>query len=179
MIGRAQPRMAPAKVIDQASGDWRSHETRTNSLAMFDILAADFVLIVLHARISNATGFARRCLEETNVLHYAQGQEFGRHYDFFAPDNPAFEQEVASKGQRAGTFLIYLNDGFEGGETEFPKLGWRYKGLPGDALYFRNVLPSGAPDTQTLHAGIAPIKGEKWLLSQWIRTHPPLRAATP
>jgi hypothetical protein len=25
------------------------------------------------------------------------------------------------------------------------------------------------PDVKTLHAGLAPTRGEKWLLSQWMR----------
>ena len=67
------------------------------------------------------------------------------------------------------TLLIYLNDGFEGGETHFPLTGLRFKGRKGDALLFHNVLPGGAPDPITLHAGLAPARGEKWLFSQWIR----------
>jgi hypothetical protein len=70
------------------------------------------------------------------------------------------------------TFLLYLNDGFEGGETEFPLVGVRCKGNKGDALCFWNVLPNGSPDRQTIHAGLPPTQGEKWLLSQWVRNIP-------
>jgi prolyl 4-hydroxylase len=66
-------------------------------------------------------------------------------------------------------FLVYLNEGFEGGETGFPALKTRYKGRKGDALFFWNVGPDGSPDKRTLHAGLPPVSGEKWLLSQWIR----------
>jgi prolyl 4-hydroxylase len=65
--------------------------------------------------------------------------------------------------------LIYLNDEYTGGETDFPVLGWRYRGSPGDALAFRNVTAAGLPDVRTLHAGRPPAGGEKWLLSKWIR----------
>jgi hypothetical protein len=77
--------------------------------------------------------------------------------------------DIAKRGQRFMTVLIYLNEGYESGETEFPLIGVRYKGRKGGALHFRNLDPAGAPDRQTLHAGLAPTKGEKWLLSQWIR----------
>jgi hypothetical protein len=172
MIGRAKPHLERAKIIDQQAGV-SDDSWRTNSAMQFDILKADFTLIVLQARIALAAGFAMRCLEETNVLHYAVGQEFAKHYDFFPADKPEFARELAERGQRAATFLIYLNEGFEGGETSFEMLSWRYRGRPGDAILFRNVLASGAPDPQTLHAGLAPTSGEKWLLSQWIRSHPP------
>jgi hypothetical protein len=52
-------------------------------------------------------------------------------------------------------------------------LKWRYRGRKGDAIFFWNVDPSGAPDKRTYHAGLAPTRGEKWLLSQWIRERAP------
>ena len=63
----------------------------------------------------------------------------------------------------------------EGGETHFPQAGVRFKGRKGEALVFRNVTPSGAPDFDTLHAGLPPSRGEKWLLSQWVRRRPKRR----
>jgi len=75
-------------------------------------------------------------------------------------------------GQRVATFLVYLNDGYEGGETSFPRLDYRFKGATGDALVFANVEPNGAPDPRTMHAGTPTTRGEKWLLSQWIRDRP-------
>jgi hypothetical protein len=70
------------------------------------------------------------------------------------------------------TFLTYLNDDYEGGETDFPRIGYRYKGRRGDALYFVNVDGAGAPDYRTVHAGLPPASGTKWLLSQWVRSRP-------
>ena len=67
------------------------------------------------------------------------------------------------------TFLLYLNEGYKGGETAFPQLGWQYKGRTGDALFFYNATPDGAPDRRTLHAGTPTTRGEKYLFSQWIR----------
>lgn len=173
MIAKARPHIARAKVFDRGRGGGVEQEARTNSTASFNILNADVVLMVLRARIAAATGLQSEMFEETNVLHYATGQEFLKHYDFLDPAQAGLEDEIAKNGQRAVTFLIYLNDDFEGGETEFVKLGWRFRGRPGDALVFSNVDASGAPDRQTLHAGLAPSQGEKWLLSQWIRLRVP------
>ena len=82
---------------------------------------------------------------------------------------PGYAKDVASHGQRVVTFLIYLNEGFEGGEMASPELGRAYKGRKGDAVFFWNVTPDGAADKRTLHAGTPPTQGEKWLFSQWIR----------
>ena len=103
------------------------------------------------------------------VLHYETGQQFAPHFDFIDPDLPQLRADLARRGQRVATFLLYLNDDHEGGETAFPDLGWRHRGRKGDALMFWNVDPAGAPDRRTRHAGLSPTRGEKWLLSQWIR----------
>ena len=103
------------------------------------------------------------------MLHYAPGQEFKPHFDFLDPDIPSDADEIARRGQRNMTLLVYLNDDYTGGETEFPVLGLRYKGRKGDALLFRNLDSAGAPDRRMLHAGLTPVTGEKWLLSQWTR----------
>ena len=72
-------------------------------------------------------------------------------------------------GQRVATVLVYLNEDYEGGETDFPELGLRHRGAKGDALAFFSVDAAGAPDPRTRHAGRPPASGEKWVLSQFIR----------
>jgi hypothetical protein len=126
-------------------------------------------VLAARARIAATVGVPAAALEPIQVLHYAPGQTFERHYDFLDPDMPAFAAEIARAGQRLATFLVYLNDDFIGGETDFPLLDLRHRGAAGDALMFANLEPAGAPDRRMLHAGLPPASGEKWLLSQWIR----------
>ena len=38
-----------------------------------------------------------------------------------------------------------------------------------DALLFLNVDARGQPHPQSLHAGLPPTRGEKWVLSMWVR----------
>ena len=46
------------------------------------------------------------------------------HYDFVDPKSTQdYAGEIARNGQRLITFILYLNDDYEGGETAFPKLG--------------------------------------------------------
>jgi hypothetical protein len=167
LVHRARPNLSRAGVFGQRGKDYDA--TRTSSGAQFNILDADLVLIVLRARIAAATGVAVRALEDTSVLHYAAGQEFKNHCDYLDPRVPGLETEIARTGQRVFTFLVYLNDDFAGGETAFERLRWQFKGRTGDALLFRNVNANDVPDPRTLHAGLPPRAGEKWLLSQWIR----------
>ncbi len=65
---------------------------------------------------------------------------------------------------------VYLNGDYDGGATDFPLLHVRHKGSRGDGLFFVNVLPTQEPDARALHAGLPPTRGEKWVLSPFIRT---------
>jgi hypothetical protein len=108
-------------------------------------------------------------MEATAVLHYAVGEESSNHFDFVSPEIPNYAQEIEKNGQRVLTFLVYLNDDYDGGETDFPKLGLAHKGRRGEGLFFVNALDNNEPDLRTVHAGRPPTKGEKWIVSQFIR----------
>ncbi|HUO90351.1 MAG TPA: 2OG-Fe(II) oxygenase [Rhizomicrobium sp.] len=166
MIARARPRLAAAEIYDPSGAGLRAEEIRSNTAASFDIVNLDLVMVLMRARIGRMASLSTDHMEPLSVLHYDIGEQFGEHFDF-VPE--ALAADIARNGQRHATFLVYLNDNYEGGETDFPALGWRYKGRKGDALLFWNVLPDGTPDRRTLHAGLAPTRGEKWLLSQWLR----------
>ena len=103
------------------------------------------------------------------VLHYAEGEEITEHFDFVDPHVPDYEQEIAQRGQRIATFLIYLNDDYGGGETDFPRVGVSHKGRMTQGIVFINALPDGGADVRTLHAGRPPQRGEKWIVSQFVR----------
>jgi len=171
-IARARPRLHRAVVYDDVNGGAKPQDARSNSSAEFNVAQSDIVLMHLRARIAAACAIDD--LEMSSVLHYAPGQEFRPHFDFLDPANLGTLRDLQIRGQRGATFLIYLNEEYEGGETAFPNLDWRFRGRKGDALLFRNLTPSGEPDRQTLHAGTPPTSGEKWLFSQWLRVPPVL-----
>jgi hypothetical protein len=108
-------------------------------------------------------------MEATAVLHYAAGEESTDHYDFVSPETPNYAEEIARNGQRVLTFLVYLNDDYHGGRTDFVELGMTHKGRRGEGLFFVNALENNEPDLRTLHAGRPPTRGEKWIVSQFIR----------
>jgi prolyl 4-hydroxylase len=169
LIRRAAQRVQPALVFDPATGGARREQARSNSAFEFSFVDLDVVTAMVRARIAATVSTPTGALEPIQVLHYAPGQTFERHHDFLDVSVPGYAAQVAAAGQRIVTFLVYLNEGYEGGETDFPIVGLRFKGARGDALIFSNVNPAGAPDRRTLHAGLPPTSGEKWLLSQWIR----------
>jgi predicted 2-oxoglutarate/Fe(II)-dependent dioxygenase YbiX len=172
IVEKARPQLSAARVKNPERGGANADSYRSNTGMGFSVTDTDLVLQLTHARIAMALGLPVVQQEPTNILHYEPGQEYRPHFDFLDPGVAHFHRELAQIGQRVATFLIYLNDDFEGGETEFLRLNWRYKGKAGDALLFWNVAEDGRPDPQTLHAGTAPTAGEKWLFSKWVRNRP-------
>jgi prolyl 4-hydroxylase len=171
LLGRCRAHLHPAMVY-HGSARLATSAGRTNTEADYTIFNSDVLLALLRERMAVAAGVASTHFEVTKLLHYERGEQFGLHGDFLELNTPELAREVEVRGQRAATFLTYLNDDYEGGETEFPKLGIRHRGRRGSALLFHNVDGSGRPDYSTVHAGRPPVTGEKWLLSQWIRTRP-------
>ena len=169
LVTQAAPRLGRAQVYDPGTGLGRHEGARSNSAAQFDFVQSDIVLMMLRARIAASAGLLFRNLEPAQVLHYTVGQEFKSHHDFLDLSVPGYARSAAMHGQRVATFLLYLNDDYDGGETEFPEIGIRHKGRKGDGLLFWSVGQDGEPDRRTLHAGTPPVRGEKWVLSQWLR----------
>lgn len=172
LIERARGRLARAHVYDGVARETTVHQTRTNSAALFGLLDTDCVLALVQHRIARCVGLAFRYLEPAAVLHYATGQEIKPHFDFVDPNVPNYAEEIAQRGQRVVTFLVYLNDDYGEGQTDFPRLGISHKGCGGEALYFVNALADGQADLRTLHAGRPPTSGEKWIVSQFVRNRP-------
>ena len=169
LIARARDRLGPALVYGGDTGA-RASGARTNSAVELTLHDGDLMALAVRERLAAAAGLSVSNMEAPQVLHYAVGQRFFPHADFFDPAVPSEAIEMAEGGQRVATALLYLNDeGLEGGETDFPRLGFSHRGRRGDALVFFNVDAAGQPDRRTLHAGLAPTGGEKWVLSQWIR----------
>src|SRR5690606_13070711 len=172
LIETSRGRLVRARVYDAANKTDVVSEGRTNSGASFNLIETDLVHLMVQTRISAATGLPFANMEGATVLHYAPGEEIANHYDFVDPSMPGYEEEVRTRGERVMTFLVYLNEGYDGGETDFPRLGVRHKGRRGEGLYFVNALPDGTPDRRTWHAGRPPARNEKWIFSQFIRNRP-------
>ena len=172
LIDLARPRLKAAQTFDPETGAGQYENSRNNSDCHLILPYSDLVLALVRARIAALIQMPPPFFEPPTMLHYKPGETFSPHYDFLDDTKPGLSKEIAQNGQRVLTFLLYLNEGFEGGETEFPLVGVRYKGNKGDALCFWNVAQDGSPDRRALHAGLPPIRGEKWLLSQWVRNIP-------
>ena len=173
LISFADGRLEPARVYDPAHRQEIVVAHRSNTVAVFGVDSVEVVHVLMQARMAAACGLSERCMEAPTVLHYAPGEQIRDHYDFVDPGiSDDYPGEIARNGQRIVTFIVYLNDDYDGGETAFPRLGFEHKGRRGGGIYFVNALPDLSPDVRMLHAGKPTTRGEKWIVTQFIRDRP-------
>ena len=155
----AKDLLEPALVIDPATGKLQAHPVRTSSGATIGPAHENLVIHAINRRIATVTNTGFEQGEPLAVLRYTHGQEYRPHHDCIA----------GAANQRIKTVLIYLNDGFAGGETCFLSNGLKIAPHAGDAIIFDNTLPDGSIDRSADHAGLPVRQGIKWLATRWIR----------
>jgi prolyl 4-hydroxylase len=170
VINLAAPLVKRSQIVDARTGEVRVDPMRNSSHVTLSPRQHDHVLEALERCISRVTGVPALNGEFLQILRYRIGEEFRPHVDYFNEAGTGAYQSLADGGQRAQTVLMYLNDDYQGGSTRFPVLRIEIKGRRGDMLHFHNLKQDGQGHKDSLHAGIPVAAGEKWLLSQWIRS---------
>lgn len=170
LMARGAGKYQPSMMFDGQKSSFQA--SRTCSDFKFDIIAADCVLQVVRERISAITGLPIVAFEPPQIFHYALGQEIKPHYDGLRLGDQGYGQSGDYKGDRIVTFLLYLNDDYDGGELEFPKVGVKHRGKAGDGVFFAHIDEKGVPDRNSLHAALPITRNEKFILSQWIHDRP-------
>ncbi|UCC15559.1 MAG: SEL1-like repeat protein [Gammaproteobacteria bacterium] len=171
LIHLARPILRPAMVLNRQTGKRvrdparRSHNARLNGPLRDTVVCNIEDRLARHSLIPVENG------EPITILKYEPGDEYRPHADYYDPRHPGSGTGLTQGGQRVATFLIYLNDVMAGGETAFPRIDISVAPEQGTGLLFFNCTPDGTPDPRTLHAGRPVEKGEKWLLSRWIRAN--------
>jgi hypothetical protein len=154
-----------------ASAEWLPATVNSESGRVVDARVRDNTLAILRdpalaeslfararphvpARMSAELGGEGRVGMEATGVHlplrvyrYEVGQHFGLHQD------QAYFREDGARSLL--TFMVYLNDDFEGGETEFPEEARTIVPETGTALFFQHMV---------LHAGKRVSRGTKLVL---------------
>ncbi|MEX0961630.1 MAG: 2OG-Fe(II) oxygenase [Simkaniaceae bacterium] len=171
LIDRSAPHLQLSRVIgDNANeGDFSAGRSSTNIFLQGNL--RDKKIIEIEKRITEITGFPYENGEPMQVVHYDVGQEYRYHYDTFEHQCKGGQAALTFGGQRLATFLIYLNDVEDGGETHFYYAKMGVKPKKGDAILFFPSFQNGQPDPLTMHAGLPIKKGEKWIITRWFRQH--------
>jgi len=168
LIERARSRLAPSTIVDPTTGRDVVAEHRTSS-GMFFRLGEDALIARLDRRVSEVMNLPLENGEGFQVLHYPTGAVNTPHFDFLQPGNPANQASIARSGQRVSTLIAYLSEVEEGGETVFPAAGWSVSPHPGSAVYFEYCNRLGQVDPRSVHGSNAVLRGEKWVLTKWMR----------
>ena len=92
-------------------------------------------------------------IEPVEIVRYEPGAAYPIHYDGF---------------WRNGTTLVYLNEDYVGGNTEFTTINKLVIPKTGSALSWRNAV-DGQNVTQNAHKVNKVIDGVKWIAVTWAR----------
>jgi prolyl 4-hydroxylase len=159
LAAAARPMLAPSVVVDAASGRQLPDPVRSSDGMGFTWPLENPAVHALNRRIAAASLTRPEQGEPLQVLRYRPGEQYRTHYDFI----PGFANP------RLMTLIVWLNDGFGGGETHFPAARLSLRGATGDAILFRNADGEGRRDPASAHAGLPVRSGEKVIASRWIR----------
>ncbi len=100
--------------------------------------------------------------ENLQVVRYKPG-------GFYAPHHDAFKNE---KNKRMYTFIMALNDDYQGGETYFTEINKSYKLAKGDCLLFDNLDNYNFITSKAVHQGTGVDTNEKWICNLWVHIYP-------
>ncbi|SEM15715.1 prolyl 4-hydroxylase [Mesobacillus persicus] len=164
LINLSKDRLQPSRIVDPTTGEEKVAPGRT-SKGMHYTIRENALITTIENRIAGLTDFPVENGEGLQVLNYDIGEEYKQHFDYFPPNKVDHDKG----GQRVGTFLIYLNDVIEGGETVFPKAGVSIVPKKGSAVYFHYGNSKEQVDRMSVHSSVPIVKGEKWVATKWIR----------
>jgi prolyl 4-hydroxylase len=129
------------------------------------------VALEVDAKICRTIGIRAEYGEGIQAQRYDVGQQFKPHWDYFEPGSDEYRRLAALRGNRTWTFMVYLNDGMEGGATRFMKNDFAVVPKTGMALLWNNLLPDGTPNPDVMHCGEPVIRGHKVIITKWFRVN--------
>lgn len=168
----ARQHLMPSFIVEEG-GELIKNKIRTSFEVRLRSGIRNIVIQAVEERMATWSHFPVENAEYPLVLHYQDSQSFEQHYDYFIPEDFIMgEGPLEFGGQRIATQLIYLNEDFEGGETRFDRTDLVLTPERGMCMLFFNTSPDGNVDPYSRHTGVGVTRGEKWILSRWIREIP-------
>jgi prolyl 4-hydroxylase len=156
-------RLRPSTISHDGTADSSFRTSRT-----CDLVGGEPAVRTLDERICGAMGIDPAMAEPSQGQYYEITQEFKPHTDYFEPYE--LERHSTPKlGQRTWTFMIYLNDVEEGGETAFVNVGLSIPPKAGTAVLWNNLRADGTPNYDTMHHGTPVKAGYKAIITKWFR----------
>ena len=121
-------------------------------------------------RICDSYNYPVQNAEPLQVVKYNPGGFYNDHHDSCCDSDNKCTEFVQDGGQRVLTVLIYLNDDFEGGSTEFTEIGKNVKPPRYGGVVFRPLADNtNMCHPLGLHKGTPITSGTKYVCNLWIR----------
>ena len=168
IIKKIEKRVRPSTVSNPKDEQVVS-EYRTSSSADFPHYLDPFYLKIDN-KINKYMEINPFLGETLQAQQYEPGQYYKKHHDYFTPGFKEYKTYTEWMGQRTWTFMCYLNDVEEGGETFFKHLKLKIKPQEGMAVIWNNLYKNGIPNYKTLHEACPPISGNKYVITKWFRS---------
>jgi prolyl 4-hydroxylase len=125
--------------------------------------------VAVDAKICKTLGIRAEYSEGIQAQRYDVGQQFKPHFDAFEPGSDAYKRLASMRGNRTWTFMVYLNEGMEGGATRFTEIEYAVQPKAGMALFWNNLHDDGSPNLATRHCGEPVTNGHKVIITKWFR----------
>ncbi len=171
----ARPHLEEVTVLDYDKGptkDSKSREAKERLLVKSHYNSQQEIYNVIE-KIEKITSTVT-CLpvenqEHLNIIRYSEGGHYVPHYDFFIKGSENYDESISRGGQRVYSILFYLNNSYDGGETEFPKLdNFKIEPRIGRVLFWSN-FSDNKPEEKSIHSSLPVKKGVKWIGVKCVR----------
>jgi prolyl 4-hydroxylase len=130
----------------------------------------DIVVYNIIKRITSEYGHPFENAEPLQVVKYEKDGFYNEHFDSVTNYDKISQHFLTQGGHRIITMLIYLNDEFTEGETNFPILRKKIRPPKYSGILFYTLdknLKKCHP--KALHAGLPIKSGTKYIANVWIR----------
>jgi prolyl 4-hydroxylase len=169
LINLAKPKLEKMRVLSNTGGTENS-TSRIADGVWLNRNDSDIIKL-LQDNIAIASGLPSENQEKLHIVRYGIGGKYDAHFDYFEPNSGYFKNAMSNGGQRTQTWIIYLNDDYNGGETEFPRENIKILPKMGKLIGWNNLTEENELNEYSQHAGLPVLTGEKWIAVIWVRQY--------
>ena len=132
----------------------------------------DPIIMKIMVKISGIVKLPIENAEALQVVKYEPSGYYNEHHDSCCDGHHLCTEFIKRGGQRIKTVLIYLNDEFTEGATNFPVLNKKFKPPKYSAVVFNPLATnSNKCHPKAIHAGLPVKSGVKYVANLWFREH--------
>ena len=166
LIVTMDQKLEPSTILDTSGSRTDLHRTSQTAHLIYNDRSLSQAI---DERIADLLGVDSAKSEPIQGQRYYPNEYYKAHHDWFNPEVESGHKELELSGQRTWTFMIYLNDIEQGGETYFPDLNVMFTPMRGRAVCWRNINADQTINTHTLHEAKPVLKGTKYVITKWFR----------